>query len=171
MTLKINEMSIRKSGSNKLSHIDGDGNPAMVDVSSKPVTRRTAKARAVVFLGKEIMRELTAGELMTRKGPVFQTAILAGVMASKRTPELIPLCHSLTLEDCQVKIVVKGERVWLESSVVATAKTGAEMEALTAVAVAALTVYDMCKARSHDITIEQIQLLQKTGGKKTFKRE
>lgn len=164
-------MSLRKSGSGKLSHVDGKGNPSMVDVSSKAVTRRTAKAKAVVFLGEEIMREITSGELITVKGPVFQTAILAGVMAAKRTPELIPLCHSLPLEDCQVTIEVKGNRLWLTSSVVATAKTGAEMEALTAVSIAALTVYDMCKALSHHITIEQIQLIEKSGGKKNFKRD
>lgn len=154
----------------KLSHIDTTGNPSMVDVSAKKETLRFAKAKAVVYLGKEIVKEITRNDLMTRKGPVFQTAILAGVMGSKRTSDLIPLCHPLSLEDCQITIQVKGPRAYIISRATVSAKTGVEMEALTAATVAALTVYDMCKAMSHDIVIEDIRLLEKTGGKSDYKR-
>ena len=154
----------------KLSHVDKEGNPSMVNVSSKKDTLRFAKAQAVVYLGKEIIREITKNNLMTRKGPVFQTAILAGVMGSKRTSDLIPLCHPLSLEDCQVTVTIKGPRVIIVSRATVNAKTGVEMEALTAATVAAHTVYDMCKAMSHDIIIEEIKLLEKTGGKADYKR-
>ena len=155
----------------KLSHVDTVGNPKMVDVSEKNVTRRTARAQAIVFLGKKILSEIRNKELITKKGPVFQTAIIAGVMGGKQTSALIPFCHPLGLEDCQLHIRVKGERVILQSSAIISAKTGVEMEALMAVSVAALTVYDMCKALSHDIVIEEIKLLEKTGGKWDFKRK
>lgn len=154
----------------KLSHIDYAGLPSMVDVSEKKVTVRTAQARATVLLTKEIMNALSDGELITKKGSVFQTAIIAGVMAAKKTPDLIPLCHPLLTEDCQVRISVSKSKVIIDSFVKVTAKTGAEMEALTSAAVAALTIYDMCKALSHDIVIEEIKLISKTGGKKDFKR-
>ncbi len=154
----------------KLSHIDKSGNPAMVDVSGKSVTRRTAKAQAVVHLGKEIMAQLVGEEIISKKGPVFQTAIIAGVMAAKRTAALIPFCHPVGLNDCQINIHVKGKRAIIEASAAVEAKTGVEMEALTAASVAALTVYDMCKAMSHKITIEEIKLLEKTGGKLNFRR-
>lgn len=155
----------------KLSHVDRHGNPAMVDVSEKQITRRTASARARVWLGKEIMKVVQQGELLTKKGPVFQTAILAGVMGAKQTAALIPLCHPLNTEDCQVTISPHSDHITIESAVVVTAKTGAEMEALTAVSIAALTVYDMCKALSHDIRIEQIELTGKTGGKHDVRRK
>lgn len=142
----------------------------MVDVSAKKITRRTARARAVVNLGKEILKKMEGDELITKKGPVFQTAIIAGVMGAKKTADLIPFCHGLSLEDCQVSITVKGDRAVIESTATLTGKTGVEMEALTAVSVAALTVYDMCKALSHDIDIEHIMLLEKSGGKKDFSR-
>jgi cyclic pyranopterin phosphate synthase len=154
----------------KLSHIDKSGNPAMVDVSEKQVTRRTARARAEVHLGKEILEQITDNELITKKGPVFQTAIIAGVMGAKQTAAIIPFCHPLGMEDCQIRIAVKGTKVVIEASAVVVAKTGVEMEALTAVTIAALTVYDMCKALSHEITIKEVKLLEKTGGKKDFRR-
>src|SRR5690606_40794047 len=141
---------------NEFSHIDKAGNPAMVDVSEKTATRRTAVAQAVVFLGKEIIKKIEAGELQSKKGPVFQTAIIAGVMGAKKTSELIPFCHPLGLENCQVSIVVRNKKVVIEASATITAKTGVEMEALTAATTAALTVYDMCKALSHDIVIDEI---------------
>lgn len=141
----------------------------MVDVSKKAVTRRTARAQAIVRLGKEIMRQVSDDELMTKKGPVFQTAILAGVMGAKKTAELIPLCHPLGLDDCQVSIEAREEAVVITTTATLSAKTGVEMEALTAASVAALTIYDMCKALSHHITIEEIRLLEKTGGKTDFK--
>ena len=108
---------------------------------------------------------------MTKKGPVFQTAIIAGVMGAKHTPSLIPLCHPIGLEDCQVEINVVGDKIVIGTSAIITSKTGVEMEALTAASVAALTIYDMCKAMSHHIVIEEIKLMEKTGGKKDFKRD
>lgn len=142
----------------------------MVDVSAKAVTTRVAKAQATVFLGKEIMSLMTGDELITKKGPVFQTAIIAGVMAAKRTHELIPFCHPLGLEDVQVAIEAKGERAIIRTIAKVTGKTGVEMEALTAASVAALTIYDMCKAISRDMVIEHIHLTEKTGGKSDFHR-
>ncbi|HMR58793.1 MAG TPA: cyclic pyranopterin monophosphate synthase MoaC [Cyclobacteriaceae bacterium] len=155
----------------QFTHIDASGNPQMVDVSEKKITRRMAKAQAVVVPGKEILSQIRNNELITKKGPVFQTAIIAGVMAAKKTHELIPFCHSLAIEDCQVRIEVKKERIVITSETVVTGKTGVEMEALTAASVAALTVYDMCKALSHEIVIEDIKLLEKRGGKKDFSRK
>jgi len=154
----------------KFSHVDEGGNPAMVDISHKGVTLRIARAEAVVKVGAGIMAEIKNNELLTKKGPVFQTAIIAGVMAAKKTGELIPLCHPIGLEDCQVEIKPQGDRILIRSMAKITAKTGVEMEALTAATVAALTIYDMCKAISHDITIEEIRLTEKSGGKKDFKR-
>ena len=143
----------------------------MVDVSKKKITARIATARATVFLGKKIMEKMKGDELITKKGPVFQTAIIAGVMGAKRTSDLIPFCHPIGLEDCQIHISIKKERVIIESTAALNGKTGLEMEALTACSVAALTVYDMCKALSHEIVIEEIKLMEKTGGKKDFKRK
>ena len=154
----------------KLSHVDAAGNPTMVNVTEKEITLRSASAQARVWLGPDISALLKKKELHTRKGPVFQTAILAGIMGAKKTAELIPLCHPLGLDNCTINIHMEGEYAIVESSASLAAKTGVEMEALTAVAVAALTIYDMCKAMSHDIRIEAIQLMHKTGGKKEFKR-
>jgi cyclic pyranopterin monophosphate synthase len=159
-----------KKNKQQFTHIDASGNPQMVDVSEKKVTRRMAKAQAVVHLGKVIISQMKGDELITKKGPVFQTAIIAGVMGAKKTSELIPFCHPIGLEDCQIKIDVKGEKAIINSSAVITSKTGVEMEALTAASIAALTIYDMCKALSHDIIIEEIKLMEKTGGKRDFKR-
>lgn len=154
----------------KFTHIDSSGNPTMVDVSEKKITKRTAKAQATVNVGHEIISLITGNELITKKGPVFQTAIIAGVMGAKNTAGLIPFCHPLGLEDCQITIQVKGKKIVIDSSATITARTGVEMEALTAASIAALTVYDMCKALSHNIIIEEIKLMAKTGGKKDFKR-
>lgn len=154
----------------KLTHVDNSGNPQMVDVSEKKLTRRTALAQAIVHTGPEILKQIRDNELITKKGPVFQTAIIAGVMGAKKTSELVPFCHPLGLEDCRVSISVRHEKIVIEASATVTAKTGVEMEALTAATTAALTVYDMCKALSHDIVIEEIKLLEKKGGKKDFKR-
>ena len=155
----------------QFTHIDATGNPQMVDVSGKAITKRIAKAQAVVQLGKKIVSQMKGDELITKKGPVFQTAIIAGVMAAKRTHELIPFCHPLSLEDCKIKITVKKNRAIIDSEAVITSKTGVEMEALTAASVAALTIYDMCKALSHDIVIEEVKLMAKSGGKKDFVRK
>lgn len=153
----------------KLTHLNDAGQPAMVNVGPKAVTARVARARARVRLGADIVALVQAGDLPTHKGPVFQTAIIAGVMAAKKTADLIPLCHPLGLDDCQVHIeVMPPDMLLIECTARVTGKTGIEMEALTGASVAALTVYDMCKAMSHNIVIEEIRLLEKTGGKSDF---
>ena len=152
-----------------LTHVDAANRPTMVDVGDKAVTKRTAVARALVVFPADL--GLPQGEILrTKKGPVFDTAIIAGVMAAKRTHELIPFCHPIALEDCQIKIDwgTAANEVVIECSVHATHKTGVEMEALTGATVAALTVYDMCKALTHGIEIREIALLSKTGGKRDF---
>lgn len=154
----------------KLTHISASGNPQMVDVSLKVATHRTARAQATIKVSDEILRQINNEELITKKGSVFQTAILAGVMGAKRTSDLIPLCHPLGMENCQVEIHVKNNKIVIDTLATITGKTGVEMEALTSASVAALTIYDMCKALSHDIIIEEIKLMEKTGGKKDFKR-
>ena len=154
-----------------LSHLDEKGNPTMVDVGEKQVSRRVATARAIVSLPEEVLAHLTGDELQTKKGPVFQTAILAGIMAAKKTGDLIPLCHPLGLDNCEVVIGVnEDDEVVIDCTASITAKTGVEMEALVGASVAALTIYDMCKALSHDIVIKEIKLMAKTGGKRDFKR-
>ncbi len=137
----------------------------------KDISRRVARAQAVVQLGKEIVSQMKGDELITKKGPVFQTAIIAGVMAAKKTHELIPFCHPLSLEDCKIRITVKKNKAIIDTEAIITSKTGVEMEALTAASVAALTIYDMCKALSHNMIIEEIKLMAKSGGKKDFKRK
>ncbi len=156
-----------------LSHINEANQPAMVDVSAKAVTRRTACAEASLLFPDgvlEQLRDTESGadkELHSRKGPVHQTAILAGIMAAKKTSELIPLCHLIPLENCSISIEQEGyNQLRLRCEARASHKTGVEMEALTGVSVAALTIYDMCKALSHGIEIQQIRLVSKTGGKK-----
>jgi cyclic pyranopterin phosphate synthase len=155
----------------KFTHVDASGNPQMVDVSSKKETLRTARAQAILSVGDDIAEKFQGHDLITKKGSVVHTAKLAGVMGAKKTADLIPLCHPLALEDCQVNIQLNNNKIIIETATVTTGKTGVEMEALTAASVAALTIYDMCKAISHDIVIEEIKLLEKTGGKKDFKRK
>ncbi|UTA68530.1 cyclic pyranopterin monophosphate synthase MoaC [Emticicia sp. 21SJ11W-3] len=156
----------------EFTHIDANGNPTMVDVGEKQISRRLAKARSIVVVDDEILAQLQQNEIHTRKGPVFQTAIIAGVMAAKRTGELIPLCHPLGLENCQVNISVNAQKeIVIECTASLTGKTGVEMEALTGASVAALTIYDMCKAFSHNIIIKETRLIEKTGGKRDFKLE
>ncbi|MEO7597376.1 MAG: cyclic pyranopterin monophosphate synthase MoaC [Opitutus sp.] len=156
-----------------LSHIDAKGQPAMVNVGEKAVTRRTAHAVATVDLPPALAELLKDGDIPTRKGPVFQTAILAGIMGAKRTSELIPLCHPLPLDDCKIEIVPDAShaRVVIHCQVQTHAKTGVEMEALTGATVAALTLYDMGKAISHGIVIREVKLLEKTGGKSHYVAE
>ncbi len=158
--------------SKEFTHLDRAGNPTMVDVGEKPSSRRLARARSIVVLGEEIMDKLEQEEIHTKKGPVFQTAILAGILAAKKTGELIPLCHPLGLDNCQVAIGVNEAReVVIDCTASLTGKTGVEMEALVGATIAALTVYDMCKAFSHDITIKETKLMEKRGGKRDFRRE
>ena len=149
----------------EFTHLDSTGKPNMVDVGEKPVTRRRALAGAKVILPDEVLQHFLSGDIQTKKGSVFQTAILAGIMASKKTGELIPLCHPLGLDNCEVSIELKENRI-VEITCLATitGKTGVEMEALTGASVAALTIYDMCKAFSHEILITDLRLLEKSGG-------
>lgn len=151
----------------KFTHLDEANRPSMVDVGHKTVTQRTAIARSIVVLGDEIMQHLQGDDINTKKGPVFQTAIIAGVMGAKQTANLIPLCHPIGLDNCQIHIETNAaNEVVIECTASITSKTGVEMEALTGATIAALTIYDMCKAFSHDIVIKETQLIQKTGGKK-----
>lgn len=154
----------------KLSHIDDRNRPTMVDVSSKVRTDREAHARAIVELPAAVLAALDGDEIETKKGPVFATAIIAGVMAAKKTHELIPFCHPLGLDDCKITIDVDGDRLIIDCRCKVHHKTGVEMEALTGASVAALTIYDMCKALSHDIVIAETRLMSKTGGKQDFSR-
>ncbi len=157
---------------NDFSHIDTKGRPEMVDVSEKKVSQRTATARTIVVLPKEVLVQLTNGDIQTKKGAVFQTAIIAGIMAAKKTGELIPLCHPLGLDNCHIDIQLnKDYEVLIDCTASIEAKTGVEMEALVGATIAALTVYDMCKALSHDIVIKETKLLKKTGGKRDFERK
>ena len=152
----------------KLSHIDDKNRPTMVDVSTKTPTAREARARTLIHLPEAVVAAISGDEIQSKKGPVFATAIIAGVMAAKKTHELIPFCHPLGLDKCDVDISVEGSTVTIECTCKVTHKTGVEMEALTGASVAALTVYDMCKALSHDIVIAETRLLAKTGGKQDF---
>ncbi len=153
----------------KLSHIDKDNQPTMVDVSHKDATDRAAHARTIVEFPAAVAECLADNEIRTAKGPVFATAIVAGVMAAKKTHDLIPFCHPLGLDNCKITIEMDDmHRAVINCYCKVHHKTGVEMEALTGATVAALTVYDMCKALSHDIVIGQTRLLSKTGGKEDF---
>jgi cyclic pyranopterin phosphate synthase len=153
----------------RLTHIDAANRPTMVDVGAKTATLREASAEALVKLPAAVARELRRTGHRTRKGPVFDTAIVAGVMAAKKTHEIIPFCHPLPLERCTVDITdsLRGA-IRITCTVAVHHKTGVEMEALTGATAAALTIYDMCKALSHDIEIGPVRLLHKTGGKQDF---
>jgi cyclic pyranopterin monophosphate synthase len=145
----------------KLSHFDAAGSPRMVDVSAKPVTRRTARAHAFVRMRPEVVRGLSQNP----KGNPLEIARIAGISAAKKTADLIPLCHPLMLSHADVEVQVEEGGVRIIASAATSAQTGVEMEALTAAAVAALTVYDMTKALDKSIEIQDIYLLQKSGGK------
>jgi len=156
----------------KLSHIDKKNQPMMVDVSGKTPTDREAHARSIVEFPPEIAARLAGGDIETAKGPVFQTAIVAGVMAAKRTHELVPFCHPLGLSNCKITIELDGrKRAVVDCVCNVHHRTGVEMEALTGASVAALTIYDMCKALSHEIVISETRLVSKTGGKEDFIRD
>lgn len=150
-----------------LSHIDHNNKPTMVDISDKTVTYRKATAQSIVTLPDELLDLFVDGDILTKKGPVFQTAIIAGTMAIKRTSELIPFCHPIAIESCKIKIDINESReVVIDCTVAVHHKTGVEMEALVGATTAALTIYDMCKALSHNIRITETRLLKKTGGKR-----
>ena len=146
------------------THLNEGDQPRMVDVSGKAVTHRTAVAEAMVHLGPELARMLKETG-STKKGPVIQTAVIAGIQGSKRTSDLIPMCHPLPLSAVEVDIQLEGEKARIQVQVKTSNQTGVEMEALTGASVAALTLYDMCKSISKAMIIESVRLLKKTGGK------
>ncbi len=154
-----------------LSHVGSDNQPQMVDVGHKAATQRVARAQARVLLPTDVAAQLRDAGHMTRKGPVLTTAHLAGVMGAKATPQLIPLCHPLMLQRCNVELTVDGDEIVIVCDVACHGTTGVEMEALTGASIAALTVYDMCKAMSHDIVIRDVRLLHKSGGKRDVDAE
>ena len=149
----------------KLTHLDGEGNAVMVDVSDKAITERTATAKGSVFMRPETMELILAEGV--KKGDVLSVAQLAGIMAAKKTPDLIPLCHPLSLSSVKVDLVCDPNRnaVDITAKCKLAGKTGVEMESLTAVTVAALTVYDMCKSVDRGMRLSDIRLVQKGGGK------
>lgn len=160
-----------RSKTSGLTHLDAANRPTMVDVGAKAVTRREATAEALISLPASVARELAATGHHTKKGPVFDTAIIAGTLAVKRTHELIPFCHSLPVDHVAIKVTTRRGGLRITCTVAVEHRTGVEMEALTGASVAALTIYDMCKALSHDIVIEQLRLMAKRGGKRDFKRK
>jgi cyclic pyranopterin phosphate synthase len=160
-------MAARKQ---KLTHLDAANRPTMVDVGAKDATRREASAEALLQLPANVARELKRTGHRTKKGPVFDTAIIAGVLAAKRTHELIPFCPPLPLSNVKISVTSRRGGLRVHCDVAVTHSTGVEMEALTGAAVAALTIYDMCKALSHQIEIGPVRLLAKTGGKRNYRR-
>jgi cyclic pyranopterin phosphate synthase len=150
------------------SHLDSERRPAMVDVSEKIATQRTATAETRVLFPAPVAAALRDNGLRSAKGPVFDTAIVAGVMAAKRTHELIPFCHPLGLESCHIAVDMQGDSALIRCTVSVHHKTGVEMEALTGASIAALTIYDMCKALSHEIVISDTRLIAKDGGKSSY---
>jgi cyclic pyranopterin monophosphate synthase len=154
-----------------LTHVDEAGTPGMVDVGDKQITERIAQAQGRVFLPAEILNLLVDGDIQTKKGAVFQTAIIAGTMAVKKTSDLIPFCHPLPIDNCKINIyIADNQEVIIDCVVKVHSRTGVEMEALTGASVAALTVYDMCKAVSQLMVIKEIRLITKSGGKTDFQR-
>ena len=161
----------RAPRSSRLTHVDAKQRPTMVNVGAKAVTHRVAEAEARVLLPAEVARVLARQRLRTAKGAVIDTAILAAVMAVKRTAEIIPFCHPLPIEHCSVNITrARATALRIVCRVETHHKTGVEMEALTGATVAALTIYDMCKALSHDIRISGVRLIHKSGGKRRVGR-
>jgi cyclic pyranopterin monophosphate synthase len=154
-----------------LAHLDASRRPTMVGVGGKAITHRIAEAEARMHLPAAVARALRATGHRTAKGPVFDTAIIAGVMAAKRTAEFIPFCHPLPIEHCSVAVAAGGRNeLRIRCRVETHHKTGVEMEALTGASVAALTIYDMCKALSHDMRIIEVKLLHKSGGRRDVVR-
>lgn len=151
------------------SHVDNQGQASMVNTTPKTPTHRIALAQSIVHLGTEVFQALSEQQFTTGKGSIFQTAIIAGIMAAKKTGELIPLCHPIGLDHCHITIQTNDkDEVIIQCKAEVTAKTGIEMEALVGASLAALTIYDMCKALSHHICIRETRLLSKTGGKNDF---
>ncbi|SEC47426.1 cyclic pyranopterin monophosphate synthase subunit MoaC [Tenacibaculum sp. MAR_2009_124] len=153
------------------THINEKNNPKMVNVSDKKITKRTAIAKATMFLGTEIISQFTNDELFTKKGPVFQTAIIAGIQGVKKTSDIIPMCHPLLINGVDIDIsVIDDLHIEVTCKVTIEGKTGVEMEALTGASATCLTIYDMCKAISQDMVIKELKLVEKTGGKSDIKK-
>lgn len=151
-----------------LSHINEQNQAAMVDVSAKPVTVRSATAEARVTVNDAVAAQFDGRDLVSKKGPVFQTAILAGTMGAKQTSALIPLCHPLPLDSCKFETSFAANEALIRCTCKTTGKTGVEMEALTGATIAALTFHDMCKALDPAMVIHGVRLLEKSGGKSDF---
>lgn len=159
-------MAVKSTGTKKLTHIDPAGRPAMVDVTDKAITARLATAVTNVVFPKAVARELIKSNMATKKGAIIDTAIIAGTMAVKRTDELIPFCHALPIDGIRILIDWHdSERLRISCTVKTQHRTGVEMEALMGASIAALTIYDMCKALSQDIEIGPTRLVEKRGGK------
>lgn len=155
----------------KFSHLDKNGNPKMVDVGDKSITERIAVAQTTMILEAAIVEQLQEGEIHTKKGPVFQSAILAGIMGAKKTSDLIPLCHPLPLTKVDINIEFNSNNELIINCLAKTkGQTGVEMEALTGASIAALTIYDMCKGFSQNIIIKDTKLMKKSGGQTDFER-
>ncbi len=150
------------------THLNKDGQPTMVDVSEKSITKRTAEAQAIVVLPIEVLNQFKNGDIVTKKGSVFHTAIIAGVMGAKKTWETIPFCHPIPLENCKIDIQLVKNKVHIHCTTSTTGKTGIEMEAIVGASTAAMTIYDMCKALSQNMVVTDIKLLSKTGGKSDY---
>ena len=158
--------------STHFTHLDEDRSPNMVDIGDKQSTERVALAQTIIELPEEVAKELDIEGLQTPKGSIFAVAIIAGTQAAKKTADLIPLCHVIPLDSVKLNLSREGKNhIVVECRVKATHKTGVEMEALIGASVAALTVYDMCKALSHDIVIRETKLIEKAGGKSNFRRD
>ena len=154
------------------NHLNKKNNPKMVNVSDKKITKRTAIAKASMFLGATIISHFKNEELITKKGPVFQTAIIAGIQGVKKTSELIPMCHPLLINGVDIDIqIVDSENIEVFCEVSIEGRTGVEMEALTGANITCLTIYDMCKSIHQKMVIKEIKLVEKTGGKSDIKNE
>ncbi|NWK56707.1 cyclic pyranopterin monophosphate synthase MoaC [Verrucomicrobiaceae bacterium N1E253] len=152
-----------------LTHVNENNQPGMVDVSRKERTRRVATAQSLIEVGPDVMALLADGDIQSKKGPVFHTAIIAGTMAAKKTSELIPFCHPIPLEDCTIVITPEANNIIsITCTCITTSRTGIEMEALAGASGAALTLYDMCKAVCKSMRILETKLLKKTGGKSDY---
>lgn len=155
---------------NNFTHINEQNQPKMVNVSDKKITKRTAIAKATMYLGTEIISHFNNEELITKKGPVFQTAVIAGIQAVKKTSDIIPMCHPLLINGVDINInITDTEHIEVLCKVTIEGKTGVEMEALTGASATCLTIYDMCKAINQEMVIKEVKLLEKTGGKSDIK--
>lgn len=172
MTAIETNKQVNEPNAHGFTHLDHAGNASMVDVGDKATSQRTATAQAKVLFPPEVYASLRANDGQTKKGAITDIAQIAGIMGAKKTSDLIPLCHPLPLDKVSLDFGYDdtNHTLHITASTRVHHKTGVEMEALTAVSVAALTIYDMCKALSHDICITDIKLLSKTGGKQDFSR-